>query len=140
MIELYLSDLSLPVFVGKPNSEQEKMINCWEETVEFMLYNLKSDVRVSEICGQAIKIFEKHSLSNCGSPRFGHGLGTCARLRPFLSTKSEDVLKPGMVFALGTGILRPNFGGLRLEYPVLITDSKAEPLCMTPARVHRVKG
>jgi Xaa-Pro dipeptidase len=63
---------------------------------------------------------------------FGHGLGTCARQRPFMGSKSQDVLRPGMVLALGTHLYRPPYGGLRLEYPILITETAAEPLCETP--------
>lgn len=140
MVHLYLADMCLPIFIGQPDSEQQRLIDCWEETVDYLLYNLKPELGVATICSQALKIFSKHGLAEYGLSRFGHGLGTCARLRPFVSPRSPDILMPGMVFALGTALIRPGVGGLRLEYPVLMTENGAEPLCMTTAQVHRVNG
>lgn len=138
MVELYLADLGLPVFFGQPNSEQQELIDCWEETVNFLLSALKPEHDVAGICSQALQVFARHGFADYGLPMFGHGLGTCARLRPFMGPKSGDVLKPGMVLALGTHLYKSGVGGLRLEYPVLISEAGAEPLCKTPAKVHRV--
>lgn len=140
MVELYLADLGLPVFVGQPNRDQQKLIDCWQETVSFLLSILKPGEKVAEICKQASKVFVKWGLENFGLPMFGHGLGTCARLRPFMNSKSEDVLSPGMVLALGAHLYKPSVGGLRTEYPILITKTGNEPLCASMAKLHYVKG
>ena len=139
LVELYMADLGMPIFVGSPDLEQKRMIDCWEETVNFLLSSLKPDARVSDICGRAAEMFGKHGLAEFSLPMFGHGLGTCARQRPFMGLKSQDVLRPGMVMALGTHLYRPPYGGLRLEYPTLITETGAEPLCRTEAKVHFVR-
>lgn len=136
LVELYMADLGVPIFVGSPDREQQRMIDCWEETVNFLLSALGPGRRVAEVCRQAADVFDKHGLAEYGLPMFGHGLGTCARLRPFMGVKSKDVLRPGMVLALGTHLYRPPYGGLRLEYPVLITETAAEPLCETLASVY----
>ena len=137
MVELYLADLGLPVFLGKPDHMQQKLIDCWEETVSSLFSALRPGERVAEICTKTFKIFEKYGMEGYGQPMFGHGLGTCARLRPFMNPKSEDVLKPGMVLALGTHLYMPGVGGLRLEYPTLITETGPEALCRTHAKVYR---
>jgi Xaa-Pro dipeptidase len=111
MIDLYLADSALPIFLGSPNREQQRLIDCWEEIVEFMFSSLQPGRKVSESCGKAATIYEKYGLQDYGLPTFGHGLGTCARLRPFLHVQSEEVLLPGMVFALGTHLYRPGVGG-----------------------------
>jgi len=138
MVELYLADLGLPVFLGTPSDEQKRMIDCWEETVAGLLSSLKPGRAVADICSQAVKVFAKYGFQNFGLPMFGHGLGTCARLRPFMNTKSEDILVAGMVLALGTHLYVPGAGGLRLEYPTLITESSAVALCLTPPKVHYI--
>jgi Xaa-Pro dipeptidase len=136
MIELYLADLGLPVFTGRPDKAQQRLIDCWEETVEVLLAGLRPGRAIAEVCREGLAVFAKYGLQDYGLPMFGHGLGTCARLGPFMNPKSKDTLQAGMVLALGTHLYVPGTGGLRLEYPIAITESGAEPLCRTAPRVH----
>jgi Xaa-Pro aminopeptidase len=138
LLDLYMADTALPVFLGKPDPVQSKLIDCWEETVQTMLASLTPGRPIAECASRGIAVFEKHGLSEFGLPLFGHGLGTCARTRPFINLRSRDVVTPGMVVALGTHLYRPGVGGMRLEYPVLIGEHGAEPLVRTEARVHRL--
>lgn len=138
LMDLYMADTALPVFLGKPTQIQSKMIDCWEETVQTMLASLTPGRPISECASKGISIFEKYELSEFGLPLFGHGLGTCARTRPFINLRSRDIVTPGMVVALGTHLYRPDAGGMRLEYPVLISEHGAQPLVRTEARVHRL--
>ncbi|MBO1016094.1 aminopeptidase P family protein [Achromobacter sp. SD115] len=138
LLDLYMADTALPVFLGKPDSAQSKLIDCWEETAQTMLASLTPGRPIAECASRGIAVFEKHGLSEFGLPLFGHGLGTCARTRPFINLRSRDLVTPGMVVALGTHLYRPGLGGMRLEYPVLIGEHGAEPLVRTEARVHRL--
>lgn len=137
MIDLYLSDLSVPVFFGTPNAAQERAIAAWEDVVATMLAGLKPGRAVRDCAADGIAAFARSGLGEFGLPLFGHGLGTCARTRPFMNAGSDDVLAPGMVIALGTHFYQPGVAGMRLEYPVLIGEHGAEPLVETPAVVHR---
>ncbi len=138
MVELYIVDFALPIFLGTPNSEQQKLIDCWHDAVETLWEGLKPGKQVGEICRNAVKVFAQHGFADFGPPIFGHGLGTCARTRPFLNPKSQEILQPGMVFALNTHIYKPGIGGARQEYPTVITESGCEPLSKLPPRVFRL--
>lgn len=140
MIDLYMADLSVPVFVGTPSADQEDAIACWEGVVETMIAALVPGRRARDCAQAGIDAFAAHRRGRFGLPLFGHGLGTCARTRPFMNLKSDDVLAPGMVVALGTHYYEPGVGGMRLEFPVLIGERGAEPLAPTPPRVHRIGG
>lgn len=135
MIDLYFADTAIPVFLGKPDEQQAKMIDCWEDVAATMLASLKPGRAVTDCVKDGIATFERYGMKDYGLPFFGHGLGTCARTRPFLTPRSDDVVEPGMVVALGTHLYVPQHGGLRLEYPTLITENGAEPLVETPPRV-----
>ncbi|MBK7658989.1 MAG: M24 family metallopeptidase [Betaproteobacteria bacterium] len=138
MIDLYLADTSIPVFLGKPSARQAAMIDCWEDVAATMLAGLTPGRPIAECVKEGIATFAKHGFSDFSLPLFGHGLGTCARTRPFLNLRSDDVVQPGMVVALGTHLYVPDAGGMRLEFPAMITERGAEPLVETPPKVHRV--
>lgn len=53
----------------------------------------------------------------------GHGIGLEVHELPWLSPRSKDVLKPGMVFSIEPGIYIPGFGGIRIEDLVVLTPS-----------------
>ncbi|MBL0143447.1 MAG: aminopeptidase P family protein [Betaproteobacteria bacterium] len=138
MLDLYLADTAIPVFIGKPDDTQAKMIACWEDVAATMLASLKPGRPIPDCVREGIATFAKHGFQDFGLPLFGHGLGTCARTRPFINLRSDDVVQPGMVVALGTHLYVPGSGGMRLEYPAVITERGAEPLVQTPAKVHYV--
>jgi Xaa-Pro dipeptidase len=135
MLNLYLADTAIPVFFGTPNTAQKRLIDCWEEVAQTMLDSLKPGKRVADCAAEGIKVFEKRGMAEYGLPLFGHGLGTCARTRPFLNLRSDDIVQENMVIALGTHLYHPEIGGMRLEYPILIGPHGSEPLVDTPAKV-----
>ncbi|HUT86758.1 MAG TPA: M24 family metallopeptidase, partial [Candidatus Heimdallarchaeota archaeon] len=51
---------------------------------------------------------------------------------PVLSQRTTDTLKPGMVVTVEPGIYIPDFGGVRIEDDVLITDDGYEILTGFP--------
>jgi len=136
MIDLYLADSSIPAFLGKPNSQQQGMIECWEEVVATMIENMKPGTPVPEVVKNGLAVFARHGLSDYCVPAFGHGLGTCARTRPFINLHSKDMIQANMVVALGTHLYVPDVGGMRLEFPLLVTDSGGQALMRTPPKVH----
>lgn len=138
MIDLYLADSSIPVFIGKPNAQQRALIDCWEEVVLTMIDNMRPGSSIPDVVRKGLAVFDRHKLTEYCLPTFGHGLGTCARTRPFINLRSKDVVQAGMVMALGTHLYVPGVGGMRLEFPLLATQGAAQPLMATPAKVHFV--
>ena len=138
MIDLYLADSSVPVFLGKPTSQQQGMIDCWEDVVATMIDNMRPGNPIPEVVKKGLAVFERYGQSDYCLPTFGHGLGTCARTRPFINLRSDDVVQENMVMALGTHLYVPEVGGMRLEFPLLVTEKGGEPLMKTPPKVHFV--
>lgn len=142
LIDLYMSDFALPVFYGTPNDEQARMIAAWEGTIDTLFANFRPGAKVADCARAAYAHFEDTGFGDFGLPLFGHGLGTCARSRPFINMGSTDVVREGMVVALGCHLYVPGQGGLRLEYPTFVSAKGLEPLGEMPPRVvrKRVQG
>ncbi len=62
----------------------------------------------------------------------GHGVGLQIHEGPALSSRSTDVLAPGMVVTVEPGVYEPGVGGLRIEDLVLVTESGHERLSHSP--------
>jgi Xaa-Pro aminopeptidase len=58
----------------------------------------------------------------------GHGIGLVTHEAPDIRSTSEDVLQPGMIVTVEPGIYLPDFGGVRLEDDVLVTETGCEVL------------
>jgi len=58
----------------------------------------------------------------------GHGVGLDIHELPVISTRSQSILEPGMVFTIEPGIYLPGEFGVRIEDMVVMTDSGVQVL------------
>ncbi len=136
MIDLYLGDVSVPVFFGKPNDAQKKLIECWEEAVNTVFNALKPGASISEVALLGMSVYNRYGLAEYAVPSFGHGLGVCARTEPNITPMGNGILSKGMVIAMGAHLYQPGVGGMMLEYPVLIGKNGPEKLGNLDLKVH----
>ena len=136
--DLYLCDYSVPVFFGKPSTEQQQLIDCWEEALMTVFHAIHPGVRICDVVDKGVAVYKKYGLYEFCLPRFGHGLGVCVRTGPMLNATNTEVFQTGMTFAFGVHLYKPGVGGLRLEYPVAVGHQDAEQLASTQMKCHIV--
>ncbi len=86
--------------------------------------------------GAEIDAVAREIISDAGyGEYFGHGLGHGVGLEihenPRLSRRDDTVLEPGMVVTVEPGIYLPDFGGVRIEDMVVVTDEGCDVLTST---------
>lgn len=118
----YCSDMTRTVVVGKATERQKEIYNLVLEANEKALQIIKPG-----LTGESIDAFAREVIANRGFGQyFGHGLGHGVGMEihelPYISKKGKDPMSAGMVITDEPGIYIPDFGGVRIEELVLVTE------------------
>ncbi|KYO65830.1 M24 family metallopeptidase [Thermovenabulum gondwanense] len=118
----YCSDMTRTVFLGKPGEEQIKIYRIVREAQEKALEYIKAGILGKDADKIARDIIENNGFGSNFGHGLGHGVGLEIHEEPRLSKLGEEELKPGMVVTVEPGIYIENFGGVRIEDLVVITE------------------
>jgi Xaa-Pro aminopeptidase len=84
------------------------------------------------VTGAAVDRAARQVLIDAGYPVFGHGLGhgvgIAVHEEPRLSPRGTKQLRAGMVVTVEPGLYLADWGGIRLENMVIVTDQGCEVL------------
>lgn len=136
-VDDYCSDMTRTIFFGEPSNEQkdtyETVLKAQQKAVDFINSSIQSHKPIKAF--QVDKVARDYILSK-GFPTIpyslGHGIGLEVHENPYLSPKSKEVLKEGMVFSIEPGIYLPNFGGVRIEDLFVYENGKLRQLTTSP--------
>lgn len=137
-VEGYSSDMTRVIFLGKPTQKQKEIYNvvleAQQKAVEFLNSKIQAGKKVTG--GEVDKIARDYIIKKRYSSiphSLGHGIGLEVHEQPYLSPKSEEALKEGMVFSIEPGIYIEGFGGVRIEDLYVITKDGLKQLTNAPS-------
>lgn len=119
----YCSDLTRTVVMGKATEKQKKVYGVVFEAQQAALEAARAGMAAKELDRVARDIIRKRGYGDYFGHGLGHGLGLEVHAGPVVNARSQDVLEAGNVITIEPGIYIPNWGGVRIEDDVLITQN-----------------
>ncbi len=128
VFEGYHSDLTRPIFLGKMAPLYKKIFEIVWKAQRAGIHRARPGVPCSEVDKACRDHIEKQGYGRQFGHSTGHGVGLEVHESPSVSSRSDTVLKPGMVITVEPGIYLPGKFGVRIEDMVLITKKGNEVL------------
>ncbi|MEO1771478.1 M24 family metallopeptidase [Candidatus Enterococcus ferrettii] len=122
----YMSDMTRTVVVGKASDKQREVYEYERQSLEAAETVMKNGVAVRDVYQASLKPLEGTEYPQYTYRNIGHSIGLFVHELPYIDEQYEDVLETGMVMTIEPGIYIPDWGGVRIEDQVLITDDGYE--------------
>jgi len=119
----YCSDMTRTIVVGKASEEQKKIYQLVLDAQLAAEDFLKAGYRGSEVDNVARKMIYEAGYEGCFGHGLGHSVGLFIHEEPRLSPKENQIIQSNMVVTVEPGIYIKDFGGVRIEDMVQVTDA-----------------
>jgi len=124
----YCADLTRTVWVGEPDDLLREIYGIVAGAVEEALERIQPGMSGADMDAAARSYIDARGYGEAFSHSLGHGIGVRVHESPSATKDSEDILAVGNVITVEPGIYLPEWGGVRIEDVVLITDDGIEVL------------
>jgi len=131
-VDGYCSDITRSFVLGYPSDEYRRL---WQATMDAQKRALETIApgKTGRDCDAAARDhLTEHGLGELFTHSLGHGVGLMIHEGPRLGRTSGDVLTRGMITSVEPGIYRPEWGGIRHEELVQVTNNGCAILTRTP--------
>lgn len=128
----YCSDMTRTVFIGKTTDRHREIYQTVLQAQQAALECIKPGVLGKDVDKVARDIIRDAGYGEFFGHGLGHGVGLAVHEEPRLNPLGEKVLRSGMIVTDEPGIYIPDFGGVRIEDLVLVTENGCEALSRSP--------
>ena len=132
----YQTDMTRVFSIGKLPDRDYRVHRVALEIQARMERTAKPGVPCAELYRDALAMAGQEGLEDCFmGTRFqakfvGHGVGLEINELPVLTTRSKDILQPGMTFAFEPKFVLAGIGAVGIENTFLVTDSGVEKMTL----------
>lgn len=128
----YSSDFTRTLVIGQPSDEQKKVYQAVADAQSAVLAKVKPGMSCFELDALARKIISQAGYGQYFIHGLGHGVGLLVHEAPSLAATSGDQLESNMVITIEPGIYIPDWGGVRQEDLVVVTEGGPKILTELP--------
>ena len=122
----YWADLSRTYVVGEPSERQEQLATSVQRVLDSVIAEIRPGVEGRALDQKARALMAEEGLGAYFPHYIGHGVGFAFHESPILSDGFDARLREGMVLAIEPGVYIPDYGGLRIEQNVAVTETGAK--------------
>ena len=132
----YQTDMTRVFSIGKLPARAYRVHRVALEIQARMERTAKPGVSCAELYRDALAMAGQEGLKDCfmgthlQAKFVGHGVGLEINELPVLTTRSKDILQPGMTFAFEPKFVLAGIGAVGIENTFLVTDSGVEKMTL----------
>ena len=127
-VDGYWSDIGRTAVVGDADQLQADRYAAIFEGEDAQLRAVRSGITAGDLFDLAVARVEQAGLSPYRRHHCGHAIGLEIYERPIVSSGTETVLEPGMVFCVETPFYEVGWGGMMVEDALVVTDDGCDVL------------
>ncbi len=127
LVDSYHADISRTFVVGKADDKHKEVYQIIKDCQQAIIDNIKQGVHISNI-NSVINQMIPEKYKPHFYPGYGHGVGLVIHEQPFMKDEADFTFQKNMVVTVEPGIYIPNWGGLRIEDTILVTENGSEQL------------
>lgn len=129
----YKSDLTRVLATGMVTPKFQEVYRSVLSAQSRAIRAIRPGVSAKAVDAEARQAIKEAGFGEFFNHGLGHGFGIEIHERPFLGREPDEPLEPGMVLTIEPGIYLPDWGGVRIEDDVLVTENGAERLTRLPS-------
>lgn len=119
----YCSDQTRTWWIGeRPTDVFRRTLDLVREAQALALAKVGPGVSSDELHATARDFFVRNGVAEHFTHSLGHGIGLETHEAPGVGPTRPTILKPGMVITIEPGLYYPEWGGVRWEYMVAVTE------------------
>ncbi len=128
----YRSDMTRSYVAGRADARQQGMYDTVFGAQAAALATLRAGLPAQRADAAASAVLQASPFGQYAGPGLGHGVGIKLHEQPYIGPHCTETLQAGYVVTIEPGLYMANYGGVRLEDDVLITDDGYELLTHAP--------
>lgn len=122
----YCSDYTRMVTLGRVKDKYVRISAIVKDAHDKAIDKIRAGVKMCDIDAAGRGYIDKMGYGKYFGHSIGHGVGMGIHEKPTVSRANDTRALPGMVFTIEPAIYIPNFGGVRIEDMVLVTEKGCE--------------
>ncbi len=124
----YMADMTRTLYLGTPGRRVRSLYGSVLNAQERAMEDLRAGVKAQKVDAAARRSLARKGLADRFTHSTGHGVGIEIHEPPRLGKSEKKRVPAGAVVTVEPGIYLKDFGGIRIEDTVLVTETGTEVL------------